>query len=163
MYCTALLYHTLLKLQFHLTHLQREEGTMLDTKYVIMIINSISDMRAQANDLMSSLDRDKPFPYVAICGVLVQLNVFIFSTWKGVEWSIWLFSFGDDLVNQPKFWVDILVLLAWNISYMALYDLGYMLHNPFGNRYISLITPICCITPNRYMSLIWRFTTLYAA
>lgn len=27
-------------------------------------------MRAQANDLMSSLDRDAPLPYSALCGML---------------------------------------------------------------------------------------------
>ena len=38
------------------------------------------------------------------------------STWKGVEWAIWLHSFGDELTAQPKFWIDILVLFAWNVS-----------------------------------------------
>ena len=44
----------------------------LNIHYVVRITEAISDMRAQANDLMSSLDRDKPFPYVAICGFLVN-------------------------------------------------------------------------------------------
>ena len=56
------------------------------------------------------------------------------STWKGIEWAIWLHSFGDELPAQPKFWFDILVLFTWNVSYKAMYELAYVLHNPFGDR-----------------------------
>lgn len=104
----------------------------------------ITSMRAQANDLMSSLDRDTPVPYVIVCGMLVTINIFIMSTWKGIEWSIWLNNFGGPngfnkgLLNQGKFWIDLLVLFGWNISYQALYDLGYILDNPFQNRPIDV-------------------------
>ena len=77
--------------------------------------------------------------------MLVKVNVFIMSTWKGVQWSIWLYSFGagaatfkGGLLNQSKFYVDVVVLLGWNASYMALYDLGYSLDNPFKNRSIDV-------------------------
>lgn len=59
-----------------------ERAKLIPTDYVILICNAVSSMRAQANDLMSSLDRDSPFPYVALCGLLVKINIFIFSTWK---------------------------------------------------------------------------------
>ena len=73
------------------------------------MILEITASRAIANDLMSNVDRDQPFSYTALCGVLVKINVVIMSTWKGVEWSIWLHNFGyDELPNQPKFWVDML-------------------------------------------------------
>jgi hypothetical protein len=95
-------------------------------------------MRSQANDLMSSLDRDKPFPYTSLTGLLIKINLFIMSTWKGVQWSIWLRTFGDDIWQQPKFYADILVLLSWNVSYAALFDLSQTLHNPFKFRRIDV-------------------------
>ena len=178
------------------------------------MILEITASRAIANDLMSNVDRDQPFSYTALCGVLVKINVVIMSTWKGVEWSIWLHNFGyDELPNQPKFWVDMLgvypssssssssccdysvyrhccncdeytnttsfsaffysythtlhfpshspsfhyltihypectVLFCWNVSYVAMYDLGYMLFNPFGNRRIDV--PVETITSALY-------------
>lgn len=123
-------------LQLKLVELERAH--VLQPYYLQILCASVCKMRALANDLMSSLDRDKPFPYSAICGVLVYINVLIMSTWKGVEWSIWYFSYGPKLFTQPRIWVDMLVLLSWNISYAALYDLGYMLHNPFGKRRIDV-------------------------
>lgn len=111
---------------------------VLDPEAFIMIATSITSIRGQANDLMSSLDRDKPFTYTALCGVLVSINVVIMSTWRGVTWALWLYALGNELWSAPKIWIDILVLLTWNISYKGLYDVGYMLHNPFGNRRIDV-------------------------
>jgi hypothetical protein len=123
-------------LQLKLVELERAE--VLQAQYLTILCASVAKMRGVANDLMSSLDRDKPFPYTALCGVLVYINILMMSTWKGVSWSIWYFSYGPDLFNQPRIWVDMVVLLLWNISYAALYDLGYMLHNPFGRRRIDV-------------------------
>ena len=36
---------------------------------------AVSTMRAQANYLMSSLDRDLPYPYTSLLGMLVKINV----------------------------------------------------------------------------------------
>eukprot|EP00947_MAST-08B_sp_MAST-8B-sp1_P003693 g3693.t1 len=95
--------------------------------------------RAQANDLMSSLDRDAPFPYTHLCGLLVGINLLIMSTWKGVEWALWLHAMGGaGLIASPKWWVDMVVLVSWNVSYKALYDVVYVLHNPFGSRRIDV-------------------------
>lgn len=114
----------------------------LEAPFVASLTFHVGSMRGQANDLMSSLDRDKPYAYTSICGVLVTINLWIMSTWKGIEWATWLRSFGDSassgLASQPKFWLDILMLFAWNISYQGLYDLGYSLHNPFGNRRLDV-------------------------
>ena len=123
-------------LNLKLIELEREK--VISGSALQLLCGSISTMRASANDLMSSLDRDKPFPYAALCGVLVYLNIIIMSTWKAVNWSIWYYSSGPLLFHQPRIWVDMLVLLTWNISYAALYDLGYMLHNPFGRRRIDV-------------------------
>ena len=103
-------------------------------------LDAVSNLRSYANDLMSSIHVDEPISYCALTGLLVKTNVFIFSTWKAVEWSVWIRSFGPDVLfnEQSRMVVDIFVLLAWNISYTALYDLSYMLNNPFGNRRIDL-------------------------
>lgn len=121
-----------------LTLVELEQSKVLHVAYLQLLSGSICKMRAMANDLMSCLDRDKPFPYTALCGVLVFFNVLIMSTWKGVNWSTWLFSFGTRIFWQPRMYVDMAVLLTWNLSYAALYDLGYMLQNPFGSRRIDV-------------------------
>eukprot|EP00756_Hemistasia_phaeocysticola_P063891 Hpha_TRINITY_DN7365_c0_g1::TRINITY_DN7365_c0_g1_i1::g.9889::m.9889 len=126
-------------IQTHLKQLH-EEGVLTDFQ-VLHIAQSITSLRGQANDLMSSLDRDNPFPYVQLCGLLVYINIFIMCTWKGVEWSIWTYGgkeWGQIWMVQPKIWVDTLVLLSWNISYAALYDLAYMLDNPFKGRWVDV-------------------------
>lgn len=102
------------------------------------IISGIVEMRGAANDMMDCICTDQPFPYVALCGLLVKLNVLIMSTWAGIRWSIWYWAFGHDIWNQPKIWIDLFVLFTWNISYVCLYDLGYLLYNPFKDRRIDL-------------------------
>ena len=60
------------------------------------------------------------------------------STWKGIQWAMWLRFFGSDLLVQPKFYVGLIALFAWNVSYKSLYDICYVLHNPFGDRRIDV-------------------------
>jgi len=35
-------------------------------------------------------------------------------------------------------WVDLMTLFAWNLSYASLYDLGYVLDNPFLDKRIDV-------------------------
>jgi len=123
-------------IQSYMVHL--EQLGVVHSAYVLSYSQAVGRARAQANDLMSSLDRDLPFPYVNLCYILVCLNVLIFTTYKGVLWSTWLFQHGDNLVNQPVFWVDLGVTFAWNLSYTSLYQLCYVLYNPFGSDKISV-------------------------
>ena len=123
-------------LQFRISRLA-EQGVLSENRLEILS-NCITSTRAQANDMMSSLDRDSPFPYAHICGLLVGINVWIMCSWKGIEWAMWAQFFGNDIFVQPKWYVDIVALFAWNISYKSLYDLCYVLHNPFGNRRIDV-------------------------
>ena len=69
---------------------------------------------------------------------LTESNVCLFSTWKGLDWAVWLRSFGYAIFDQPKMWVDALILLSWNVSYQGLYDLTYTLHNPFLDRRLDV-------------------------
>ena len=47
----------------------------LEREFVSTISLSVSSMRGQANDLMSCLDRDKPYSYASLCGLLVNINL----------------------------------------------------------------------------------------
>ncbi|CAJ1450875.1 unnamed protein product [Effrenium voratum] len=98
------------------------------------ISEDISSMRGKANDLMGCLELDKPYVYSSLVGMLVNINLLIMSTWKGIEWSIWFRSFGGAIFEQPKWYLDVFVLVTWNMSYRALYDLASTLHSPFGSR-----------------------------
>ncbi|CAE7325931.1 bglB [Symbiodinium necroappetens] len=111
----------------------QKDGVLL-AQALPKISEDISSLRGKANDLMGCLEQDKPYAYSSLVGLLVNINLLIMCTWKGVEWSIWCRSFGDKLFEQPKFWLDLLVLVVWNMSYRALYDLTTTLHNPFGAR-----------------------------
>ena len=51
-----------------------ERAGCIDVNDSKLILGSVSSMRAQANDLMSSLDRDRPYSYTALCGVLVRIK-----------------------------------------------------------------------------------------
>jgi len=111
----------------------QKDGVLL-AQALPKISEDISSLGGKANDLMGCLEQDKPYAYSSLVGLLVNINLLIMCTWKGVEWSIWCRSFGDKLFEQSKFWLDVLVLVVWNMSYRALYDLTTTLHNPFGAR-----------------------------
>jgi len=126
---------------------------------------AVSLMRAQANDLMSSLDRDIPYPYASLVGALVRINVLLMSLWKSTE--LYLMFCGMTGIgsqnwgtahslnpqcqipnpqapnNTGLIWLVAVIfhlasLFFWNLSYQAMYDLGKILHNPFGNRRIDV-------------------------
>ena len=108
------------------------------------IAGGVSAMRAQANDLMSSLDRDLPFPYASIMSVIIHLVLFIQATFTAfacsdsrtghVEtdadgsprpvWYMWCFQLGCFFV---------LAML-----YDSLLNVQHTLHNPFGSRTIDV-------------------------
>ncbi|CAE7408104.1 bglB [Symbiodinium natans] len=111
-----------------------EKEGLIPAQALPKISEDISTLRGKANDIMGCLEMDKPYAYSSLVGMLVNINLFIMCTWKGVEWSIWCRSFGGALFEQPKWYLDILVLVVWNMSYRALYDLTTTLHSPFGAR-----------------------------
>ena len=115
-----------------------DKGALTQEAFSQCCAPAITSMRAQANDLMSSLDRDTPFPYIALAGVLVQVNLLLMSTWKGLEWSQWFATGGQKIFTLPKFWADLGALFLWNLSYQGMYDLSYYLWNPFLDRRIDV-------------------------
>ena len=127
---------------------------------------AVGAMRAKANDLMSSLDRDIPYPYASLLGMLVKTNVALMTFWRSSELYLnfcgtraagqtWgtaheknrdchVVSNSATLPNHNEFmfitmvFVQLSTLFLWNISYKAMYDLAKVLHNPFGNRQIDV-------------------------
>ena len=115
-----------------------DDGVIAHPVWAVKVFDSITFMRAKANDMMSSLDRDQPYPYVALCGLLVQFNIVFMTVWHGFHWAIWNFATNYAVWKSPKIWVEIFVLFSWNLSYAALFDLTKMLYNPFGQRRIDV-------------------------
>ena len=65
-----------------------DKGALTQEAFSQCCAPAITSMRAQANDLMSSLDRDTPFPYIALAGVLVQVNLPHRAGWvAGAPWA----------------------------------------------------------------------------
>ena len=56
-----------------------DDGVLTQHALTTCCASAISDMRAQANDLMSSLDRDPPLPYHTLAGLLVEINVLLMT------------------------------------------------------------------------------------
>ena len=67
-----------------------EEG-ILPTIHVQTICTAVTLIRDRANDMMSSLSYDQPFPYASICGLLVNITLLLEAAWKGV-----VRTFADD-------------------------------------------------------------------
>jgi hypothetical protein len=105
----------------------------------VNVTDAVIAMREESADLMSFISTDQPYPYIALVGGLVKLNILIMSTWKAIQWSIWLWSLGwEKFFEMPHIVMDICGLFVWNMSYQAMYDLGYILVNPFKGRRIDV-------------------------
>jgi len=125
------------------------------------IARATTGLRAQANDLQSALDRDLPYPYSSLVGMLVKINLFLMSTWKGLQIALDVCGAGPPSAKWSDAWsvgrmgrppqceytphvlasdiaVRLIVLLFWNVSYAAMFDLCKILHNPFGNRRLDV-------------------------
>ena len=68
------------------------DGVIEHAVWTSKIFDDITFMRSKANDMMSSLDRDAPYPYIALCGLLVQFNIIFMTVWHGFHWAIWDFA-----------------------------------------------------------------------
>ncbi len=54
------------------------------------ICQAITLSRDKANDLMGRINRDQPLPYTFVCGVLINMNLFLLSLSTGIKWAIWM-------------------------------------------------------------------------
>lgn len=101
---------------------QLRDAGMLNRQDFPMLVDAVGQMRGQANDLMSSLDRDNPYPYVQLIGLLVKVNLFIFASWKGFALAVFAFQFGGfgAMFGHGIVWYNLVFTLLWNASYAAL-------------------------------------------
>jgi len=116
----------------------RKQGVITSDIYVQTICNAVTLIRDKANDLMSAIDRDQPFPYISICGILVNINLFLTAVWKGTLWAVWFYDEGLALYSMPKMYVEIFCLFAYSMIFGLLYDLCHFLYNPFGPRPLDI-------------------------
>jgi hypothetical protein len=60
-----------------------EQQIITSDTHVQTICHAVTVIFDKADDLMSVTDRDQPFPYTSICGILVNFNLLLTSLWRG--------------------------------------------------------------------------------
>lgn len=113
-----------------------ESGQLLPQE-LILIANSISHFRSQANDLMSSLNRDLPYPYASLVALLVNCTILFFATTDGLNLAT---NFGAESgTAHASTWVmQISCTFCLTCCYGAFIELQDVLHNPFGDRRVDV-------------------------
>jgi len=97
-----------------------------------------------------SLDRDIPYPYSSLVGTLVNINLFLMTTWKGIVMSLdfcgpppWKENLTCAEPNLAFVWLSrFLLLFLWNLSYSAMFDLAKVLRNPVGPRRLDIANEV---------------------
>lgn len=113
------------------------EGKISDIGFQTLC-QAVTLSRDKANDLMSPIDRDQPPPYSMIIAILVNVYLFLNAMASGVQWGVWQFERGADILTYPKYYNSIFVLFTKTFIFAALYDLSVTLYNPFGARSIDI-------------------------
>lgn len=111
-----------------------EHKQILSEHRLQTICNAVTLARDKGNDLMSCIDRDHPFLYSVVVGILVNTSMALFTLWKGILWAIWLYDEGPMLWTTPKMYVDLMVTLLYTALFAMMFDLSQALYNPFGLR-----------------------------
>ena len=88
-----------------------------------MVGDAITQARAQANDLMSCLDRDVPYPYASSITMLVKVMMAVYSLSAGVR----LASHG----HWFNVVVDCFFIGIFTASFQGLLNLHRTMYNPF--------------------------------
>jgi len=95
--------------------------------------------RDKANDLMSNIDRDIPAPYVFVCAVLININLYLHSFATGLKWSIWMYESGGYLVwKEPRMYMELIGLYLYSAIFAMLFDISTVMYNPFGPQVIDI-------------------------
>ena len=111
-----------------------DEGS-IDKVRFLTTCNAVTLSRDKANDLMSCIDRYQPPPYVFICGLIIDINLFFHSIATGIKWAIWMKGAGGFSVwLEPRMYVEVISLVLYTTVYAMLFDICTLLHNPFGPR-----------------------------
>jgi hypothetical protein len=100
--------------------MQLEDRGEIDSFKLQTICNAITLSRDKANDLMSCIDRDQPPPYVFVCGILVNVCLWMGSTARGLVWAAWMNDApGLHIFTDPRLYCDMIILyLATSIFAM---------------------------------------------
>lgn len=110
----------------------------LSQNELLIISNSISLYRAQANDLMGSLARDLPFPYAGFVSFLAHTTIFFLASTDGLNLAT-DYDSGQDEGAQWHTWVTQLgCTFVLSSCYGAYIELQGVLHNPFGARRLDV-------------------------
>ena len=114
------------------------ERGAIDAYRLQTICNAVTSSRDKANDLMSPVDRDQPPPYIFVCAILINVNLLLYSMWKGMIWSTWMNDAGGSVFTEPRLYCDILILHVYTLIFSQLFDVCALLYNPFGSRGIDV-------------------------
>jgi hypothetical protein len=94
----------------------------IDAETLATICNAVIGCRNTGSDLMSAIDRDQPPPYVFVCGVLVNLYLWLQSTAEGLTWATWMNDApGIYIFAEPRLWCDIIVQYLTTAIFAMLY------------------------------------------
>ena len=111
-----------------------EQGIISSELRLQTLCEAVTQMRDKANDLMSVIDRDNPHAYSFVVGILVNLNLIALSVHKGVVWAIWFYDSNRTIYKTPAMYVDFVLTLATIVTFTMLYDIAFVLYNPFNER-----------------------------
>ena len=79
------------------------DANMINERAALFISDAALSMRANANDLMSSLDRDLPYPYASVVGALVNFVCFLQASKLGLDVRIRYMEEIPDDVGHRRF------------------------------------------------------------
>ena len=101
---------------------------LTDATSLPAITGAVLAMRGQANDLMSSLNRDLPYPYASVVGALINFNIFIQSSKAALELPNTYSSDpkepDEGLDAGSSLWMlDVFFIFTLNLTYASLSSL----------------------------------------
>lgn len=111
-----------------------QKSGYIDTNDLASISLCVTYMRDNGMNLVATLYEDNPIPYVYICALLVNINLFIQTIADGLQWGIWWNDSNGKVYFQLRMYIAIFMQLAYTIIFAMLFDLCSALHNPFGPR-----------------------------
>lgn len=111
-----------------------EQGTISSEIRLQTICQAVTEMRAKANDLMSVIDRDIPHAYTFVVGMLVHLTLSTLALTKGFGYAIVFYDSHGKIYRAPAMWADLFLTIAIFVSLNLLYDIAFILYNPFHER-----------------------------
>jgi hypothetical protein len=123
-------------------HELQREGLLSDVG-TRSISEAVGAMRGQANDLMSSLNRDLPFPYAFVVSFMLQLVILIQALFTALacadvssSHSLQFGNHGEPVWYMWVFQLGCFFCLA--MLYEAMGNVHHVLYNPFGPRALDV-------------------------